>query len=283
MSNYTKATNFATKDALASGNASKIVSGTEIDDEFNLLETAVSTKAESNNGSHTGTTNIAVITGASTITSTSFVGALTGNAATATSATSATSATTAGTVTTAAQPAITSVGTLTSLTTGAVTMSGRAVDAFPSGTLMLFQQTSAPTGWTKQTTHNNKSLRVVSGTADSGGTTTFTDVFTGTTTGSHVLTTANLPAHTHGAIANHTHTVPTVRRTSSTTSSISGIVYDTFTYDSGNSVDGGVVATSVATNAGGGHTHDSVGEGVGHTHTMDMRVQYVDLIIAAKD
>lgn len=292
MSNYSKATNFAAKDALATGNAGKIVSGTEINDEFNLIATAVATKAEANAGVHTGTTTMAVVSGASSITSAAFVGPLTGavtgnvtgnvSGNVSGNVTGNTSGT-AATVTTAAQPAITSVGTLTSLATGAITMSGRLVDAFPTGTLMLFQQTAAPTGWTKQTTHNNKSLRVVSGTAGSGGTTAFTDVFTGTTTGSHVLTTANLPAHTHGAIADHTHTVPTVKPTSSSTSSITGIHYATYTYSSANSTDGGVVATSVATNAGGGHTHTSVGGGTGHTHSMDMRVQYVDLIIAAKD
>jgi hypothetical protein len=61
------------------------------------------------------------IAGLTSVTSTTFVGALTGNASTAT---------TAGTVTTAAQSAITSVGTLTSLTvsgataTGALTVTG---------------------------------------------------------------------------------------------------------------------------------------------------------------
>jgi len=50
--------------------------------------------------------------------------------------------------------------------------------AFPSGTKMLFQQTSAPTGWTKITSGvNNKALRVVSGTAGSGGNIAFTTVF----------------------------------------------------------------------------------------------------------
>ena len=65
-----------------------------------------------------------VVTGATSITSTSFVGALTGNADTATSATSASSATTAGTVTTAAQTNITSVGTLTALTVDNVSIDG---------------------------------------------------------------------------------------------------------------------------------------------------------------
>ena len=43
---------------------------------------------------------------------------------------------------------------------------------------MLFQQTSAPTGWTKITSGvNNKALRVVSGSAGSGGNIAFTTVF----------------------------------------------------------------------------------------------------------
>lgn len=46
MSNYTKLTNFATKDSLASGNPLKVIKGTEIDDEFEALETAIETKAD---------------------------------------------------------------------------------------------------------------------------------------------------------------------------------------------------------------------------------------------
>ncbi len=38
-----------------------------------------------------------------------------------------------------------------------------------SGKKMLFQQSTGPTGWTKDTTHNDKALRVVSGTASTGG------------------------------------------------------------------------------------------------------------------
>jgi len=55
MANYTKLTNFASKDALASGNPLKIVKGTEIDDEFEALETAVATKADSASPTFTGT------------------------------------------------------------------------------------------------------------------------------------------------------------------------------------------------------------------------------------
>ncbi len=55
MSNYTKSTNFATKDALTSGDPLKIVKGTEIDTEFNNIATAVATKADLVSPTFTGT------------------------------------------------------------------------------------------------------------------------------------------------------------------------------------------------------------------------------------
>jgi hypothetical protein len=55
MSDYTKATNFASKDSLASGNALKIVKGTEIDTEFNSIATAIATKADLSGPTFTGT------------------------------------------------------------------------------------------------------------------------------------------------------------------------------------------------------------------------------------
>ena len=54
MSDYTKSTNFATKDNLSSGNALKIVKGTEIDTEFNNIATAVATKADLASPTFTG-------------------------------------------------------------------------------------------------------------------------------------------------------------------------------------------------------------------------------------
>ena len=49
--------------------------------------------------------------------------------------------------------------------------------AFPTGTRLLFQQTAAPTGWTKDTTYNNYALRITSGTVTTGGTVGFTTAF----------------------------------------------------------------------------------------------------------
>ena len=73
---------------------------------------------------------------------------------------------------------------------------------FPSGTAMLFVQTAAPTGWTKSTTHDNKALRVVSGTASSGGTVAFTTAFASQgVSGSLSSTTATNQAQTATNIA----------------------------------------------------------------------------------
>ena len=55
MANYIKATNFAAKDSLPSGNAGKIIKGTEIDVEYNAIASAISSKADTNSPTFTGT------------------------------------------------------------------------------------------------------------------------------------------------------------------------------------------------------------------------------------
>ena len=55
MSNYVKATNFAVKDGLASGNPSKIIKGTEIDTEYTAIASAISSKSDINSPTFTGT------------------------------------------------------------------------------------------------------------------------------------------------------------------------------------------------------------------------------------
>lgn len=56
MSNYTQSTNFATKDALPSGDPLKIVKGTEINTEFNNISTAIATKADTTSPTITSAT-----------------------------------------------------------------------------------------------------------------------------------------------------------------------------------------------------------------------------------
>ena len=55
MSNYTKSTNFASKDSLSAGDPLKIVKGTEINTEFDNIATAVATKADLASPALTGT------------------------------------------------------------------------------------------------------------------------------------------------------------------------------------------------------------------------------------
>ena len=68
MTDYTKATNFTAKDSLPSGNANKIVKGSEIYDEFDLIATAVATKSNIASPTFTGT-----VTGPTIVATTAFV------------------------------------------------------------------------------------------------------------------------------------------------------------------------------------------------------------------
>ena len=76
MSNYTKATDFAAKDALPSGDAAKVIKGAEFEDEFDAIATAVNSKSDTASPTFTGTVTIptAVVTtftlGGTTVTST---------------------------------------------------------------------------------------------------------------------------------------------------------------------------------------------------------------------
>ena len=54
MAQYTKATNFAAKDALLPSDPDKIIKGTEFDDEFNAIQTAVNSKSNAISPNFTG-------------------------------------------------------------------------------------------------------------------------------------------------------------------------------------------------------------------------------------
>ena len=172
---------------------------------------------------------------------------------------------------------------------------GPGSESFVSGTLMLFQQTSAPTGWTKQTTHNNKALRVVTGDAGSGGNTSFTSVFTtrtpAGTVGNHTLNKNQIPSHSHTVASitnpgNHYHT------------GNSGITQMGFDVGGNGTItrmdfnDGPPFLGIIYDIGGGAHTHgitlNPEGGNQPHNHgftgsPMSFNVQYVDLIIARKN
>lgn len=141
-----------------------------------------------------------------------------------------------------------------------------ATEEFTGGTTMLFVQTSAPTGWTKSTSHNDKALRVVSGTASTGGSTAFTTVFAART-----IDRANLPNVTLTAASNGAHT-----HTWGVSNPLNAI--------GGGSASAAGGSTTYSTSSDGAHTHttDSINGGVTQT-TIDFAVQYVDVIIASRD
>lgn len=66
--------------------------------------------------------------------------------------------------------------------------------AFASGTVMIFGQAAAPTGWTKLTTQNDKALRIVSG---SGGGAGGSRVLSSANVADHTLVTNEMPSHVH--------------------------------------------------------------------------------------
>ena len=148
---------------------------------------------------------------------------------------------------------------------------GAIPESFPSGTNMLFVQTSAPTGWVKSTAHNNKSLRVVSGTAGAGGSVPFTTAFanqavsgTNGATGATTLTTAQIPSHTHTYNAKNFN--------------FSGFNRLVYSDESGNILND-VALNTGATGGGGSHTHTASA----FTGTaINLAVQYVDVIICTK-
>jgi hypothetical protein len=188
-----------------------------------------------------------------------------------------------GTTTTAAQQSIASVGTsgqvLTSNGAGALPTFQAAAGGFPSGTVMLFAQTSAPTGWTKNTsTGNNSALRVVTGTASTGGSVDFTTAFVSQTptgsvsistisgsAGATTLTTPQIPSHTHTFGFNAPGTVaPGIP-------SLSGIANNP--------------GSTGSTGGGGSHTHPfsfSSGSATFSGNAINLAVKYVDIIRASK-
>jgi len=67
MSNYTKLTNFAAKDAMVSGNPAKVIKGTEVGAEFDAIAVAVNSKANIASPTFTGTVTVANLTATGTV------------------------------------------------------------------------------------------------------------------------------------------------------------------------------------------------------------------------
>ena len=188
------------------------------------------------------------------------------------------------------------------------------IDIFPVGTAMMFVQTTAPTGWTKSVANDNAALRIVSGSASTGGSVNFSTAFasqavagtvgtSGSTTatgtvGATTLTSTQIPSHSHtfsgntGTVsADHTHTYRTQTPVGAPSGGPVGEVGVTTGTTSGISANHTHAYSGTTSNTGSGSSHDHTFTGAAHTHTggaftgtaINLAVKYVDAIIATKN
>lgn len=126
---------------------------------------------------------------------------------------------------------------------------------FPSGTVMLFKQETAPPGWTKSLLVDNCGLRVVSGIPVETPGSAFSVVFSQTHVGDTAISVAQMPSHSH--LQQHEPTASPVAGGYSGTGNI------------------GNPTVLVDTGLAGGDQ--------AHNHTINLSLAYVDVIIATKD
>ena len=182
-------------------------------------------------------------------------------------------------------------------------------DFIPNGSVMLFFQSAAPTGWTKVTTQNDKTLRVVSG--NGGGTGGDWAMSAGETTSSHAghvhtgaAHTHTSAAHTHGGgnlaaaaaslstaqLASHNHTLSLPQQSGGGSTKglrygqASATNYTTSSSGSGSSHTHGMSGNTASTTPGatGSTTPGNSGSAGSHTHTIQAP-QYIDVILCSKD
>ncbi len=178
---------------------------------------------------------------------------------------------------------------------------------FPAGTQMMFYQAVVPTGWIRNTTHNDKAIRVVSGTGGgSAGVQPFSTIFNRTAVDNTTLDANTLPSHAHGvadpthahgvADPGHGHGVGDPSHAHSETAmqavySAGGIGETGQRYENVGSTTGyagtGIWIGGAGVGVGiyGAYTGIGIyaaGGSYPHTHGFDHRVQYVDVLIGIK-
>lgn len=125
-------------------------------------------------------------------------------------------------------------------------------DSLPTGTRVIFYNTSVPSGWSAVAV-NDYAIRVVTngGGGTAAGSVAFSTLFARTATDSHTLTLSEIPSHGHSV--------------------------DEYTIANfaGGSFPARQNASSVTSGLAGG--------GAGHSHDIDMRVAYINTVIGIRD
>jgi hypothetical protein len=157
---------------------------------------------------------------------------------------------------------------------------------------MLFGQTAAPTGFTKLTDQDNAALRVVSGTASTGGSVNFSTAFASQTptgsvsitavsgsAGNTTLSTPQIPSHTHAWRGSGPDKPDSRARINAALANNAG-------YNE-NPAPGSDPAQAILNTGGGGaHSHPfsfSSGSGTFSGNAINLAVKYVDVIRATKN
>lgn len=130
---------------------------------------------------------------------------------------------------------------------------------FSPGDTIVFQQSTAPVGWTKQTVLNDYGLRVTSGAVGVTTGAAFSTVFAQTAVGNTTLAASQIPSHVHAELG-----TPAVGVGAAGIANYTAFATGGGTVGFGNT-DGGAV--------GGG----------AHSHSVNLALSYIDVIIASKD
>jgi hypothetical protein len=187
-------------------------------------------------------------------------------------------------------------------TNGSAALSFVSVAAFDAGTKMIFNQTSSPTGWTKDTVSNDDSaLRVTTGAVGTGGSAGFaaamgTPAVSGSVGLTGDLAAGNLAVSVSGNISDTTLTTSQMpSHTHSVGRGASGNQSSFYKDDNTNGQPNATTNTGSAGSSGAhNHAHTLSGTmtgtpGVGNlagslsSATASINVKYVDVIVATKD
>ena len=145
----------------------------------------------------------------------------------------------------------------------------------PSGSVLLFYQSAAPTGWTQVTTLNDYAMRIVSGTGGStGGSTAFSSVFTnqtptinvsGLSAAATTLSTSQMPSH------NHSYSYTNVT------------THNCYSLGCSNAREPCSPSGQSTGSQGGGGSHTHSISGSASSSAITLNVQYANIIICSKN
>jgi hypothetical protein len=157
-----------------------------------------------------------------------------------------------------------------------------ATSPIPSGSVVLFYQSAAPTGWTQVTSLNDYDLRLVSGAGGTtGGTTAYSSVFTnqtpsinvsGLSAGATTLSTAQIPSHRHFyGVFNLSGNRPYgyACTAPNQTALVAGCATDN--------------RSCYTSNTGSGSSHNHSISGSASSSAITLNVQYANIIICSKN